>query len=222
MINDIIIETPLDQPSTLSIDLSWVDEKVLGYIKDSDLDAATNMVLDMKRAAQLSGMSLAISLYYLEKYWERFETDTNFFDELMVRTGFHRNTITTYTKVGKLLREEAPEGVREQLSNLRVNQLIPIANAVAQGYEIGNETWQELVATEDEAAVREIIRDDVKESDPRESSLRLWVTRDGTIFAYKGKKSQQKYVGSLEVESDDPDVQKAVERIIKNAGMLRD
>lgn len=220
--NNIIIETPLDQPTVLNIDLSWVDTQITTWIKETNLDKAVEMVLEMKRAAQLSGMSLAIALYYLEKYWERFETDTNFFDEMMTRTGFHRNTITTYTKVGRLLREEAPEDVREQLSNLRINQLVPIANAVAQGYEIETETWKELVDTEDETAVREIIRDDVREAAPRESALRLWVSRDGTIWAYKGKKSERKYVGSLEVDSDDEVTQKAVERIIKNSGMLRD
>lgn len=222
MIDTDIIETALDQPSELDVDLSWVDHQILGFIKNDALEAATNMVLEMKRTAQIAGLSLAITLYHFEQNWARFERDDTFEDYMMARTGYHSHTISRYLKVGKLLREGAPEEFRKELTSKTMNQLMPIANAVAQGYEIDTEIWKDLVQAQDSVIVRDIIRDDVREAAPRSTALSLWLDRQGTIWAFVGKTKERKFVGSLEVNNDDPDIQKAIERIIKNSGMLKD
>lgn len=218
--NDDIIETELDQALDLNVDLSWVDNTVLDYVAKADIQSATNMVLEIKRTQQVAGMSTALILYYLDKYWERFEIDMSCKDYIYEKTGYHLHTIDRYCKIGKLLREEAPEHLRSALENKTLNQLAPIANAVAQGYEIVDETWKELADAEDAQIVREIIRDDVREAAPRSNSIRLWVDRSGSIWAYSN--NERSFIGSLEVDNDDPVVQKAIERIIKNSGMLKD
>ena len=55
----------------------------------------------------------------------------------------------------------------------------------------------------------------------RSNSLRIWLDDHGSLFAYGGDDEERKFIGSLEVDDDDPVVQKAINRIINSTNILQ-
>jgi len=185
-----------------------------------DIDRAIKVCDYFQRAAKLSGKSLAHALSTMHTRWSDFGIGEEFIDYIYARIGLHRHTVERYIKVAVLLEQEVPEKYRHQIEGKGIQQLIPIANAMSQGYEIDNQTWEKLVGATNYAEVREVINTDVRRASPREGALSIQVTRAGSLLVYKGGQSP-KFAGTLEVNDPSPEVQQAVERIIKNSGILR-
>ena len=94
---------------------------------------------------------------------------------------------------------------------------MPIANTIAQGYELEEHDWQELAEAPDYSSVQIRCRD-IKGQPPRKNSLQLFLNPAGEIWAYQ---QEQRYlIGYLEIESDKETVKKAIERITKASGIM--
>lgn len=216
--DDLMIFTGLDQsiPANLSL-LDVFDKAIDNAIENKDLDAAMIVGVKLIKAARLSGLGLARVLFKLYENWECFNSGDDFIDTVSSYLGLHPHTIDRYVKIQMLL-NVAP--IREQLEQKSINELRPIANAVAQGYEIKEEQWKKLADAPDAATVAQIVRDEIKGTEPRKSSLQLHLDREGTIWAFVDQ--ERFFVGSLEVSAQEPEIKQAIQRIKTSAGMLEE
>jgi hypothetical protein len=155
----------------------------------------------------------------MHRNWDVFSDKNDFGDEVFIGTGLHPHTTERYVKVWSMFAQRhIPEHLESEFRQKNIKDLIPIANALHQGYDIDEENWEELAYAPDYATVAKVVRDDIKNVEPRKNTLQLYLKRDGTVVAYKGQ--QQENVAWLDLESENELVQQAVERIKRNSGML--
>lgn len=203
--------------------LQQVEDAIHEAANNHDAQKATEICAYFQQATKLAGKSLAKALYTFYQRWEDFGIGDEFEDYIHARIGISLHTIERYVRVAKLL-EMLPDAIdddelRETIKNKGIGQLIPIANAIAQGHEIQDEDWERLAEASNWASTAEIIRQ-VKHQERRETALVLTISRTGSIMARQGN-GQLKFLGSLEINDQDETVQAGVNRIIENSGILK-
>ncbi len=67
--------------------------------------------------------------------------------------------------------------------------------------------------------ITKIVREDVRGEEIKKGSISLSIDRDGSIYVFSH--NQRVFIGSLEIKNEDEMVQKALNRIIKNSGILQ-
>ena len=154
---------------------------------------------------------------HLKKHWSVFVVDETFEEYAYPKLGLDPQTITRYIKVEEMLLS-LPEGVDPNLAQRPIGTLIPIANAVAQGYEFDEEDWKKFADAPTERDIRKEILD-ITGKEPRKSGIMIYMDRDGSLWA--SNKEERKFIGSLETQDDSTLVQKAITRIVDRAGVMR-
>jgi hypothetical protein len=196
-----------------------IDGLLADAIKQGDADQAFKLCNDLLGIQRISGLSLAKTLWTIHQHWNEFGIDDDFFDNAALRLDIHRHTIERYVKVHHMMITDVPADVIKELQDHNIRDLIPIANAISQGYTITNETWDKIADADDSREIARIIREDVKGVEPKSGSITLWMDRDGTLWAFHDE--ERHFVGSLEVAVDDEIIQKAINRIISNTGITK-
>ncbi|OGH07418.1 MAG: hypothetical protein A2W22_03045 [Candidatus Levybacteria bacterium RBG_16_35_11] len=219
--SDIVITSGLDQSIPISVDtvLDKVDTIFMQSLKEKDPYLALNEAKTVLQLANLSGWYLAKLLYLMEKNWTVYEIDDRFEDVVFSWMGLHRDTVSKYVKVWSLFAgTDVPESRKLQLLQRNIKDLIPIANAISQGYEIEDEDWEEISDAVDFNSLSEVMRE-IKGQEPRKNAMRIFMDNVGTLFVYHQDKEY--FLGSLEVSDDNEIVKKAINRIIKNSGIIQ-
>jgi len=202
----------------------WLLHKVDEVIERARTEHNAYIALDnckmLKSIIKTSGLGLAKLLYLIYHYWDEFGIEDNFEDVVYEYVGVHSHTVNRYVRVwGMHAENRVPEEYKQDILGKNIRDQIPIANALVQGYEITKEDWKNLAEAPDYNAVSQIILEDVKESPGRKSALHIFLDGMGTIWAKKGDEPK-KFVGSLEIHSDEESVKQSIQRIIKNTGIL--
>lgn len=213
------LSTIFDQPVNVSPDTVFktIDDIVQHAVATRDGELVIEMILDIKKVNQLSGLGLAWALYKSYLYWHNFDIGDDFVDTVEARTGISKDTITYAVEICQLI-ESTPDEYVDRIKSKNIMSLRRAAKAYAQGYDIEDEQWEKLADAPDDNTFIKIVRDEIKSEEPRTSLLQVFLERDGTINAWT--KEGSGYVGYLDLESDDPIVQKAVKRIIGNARLI--
>lgn len=222
MKDELLIISGFDQDLPSGIDenglLQKVQEEINKAADNHDVMRATQICAYFQTATKLSGKSLAHALFTFNQRWDDFGIGEDFIDYIEAQIGIVRHTVERYIRVAELL-PQVPEKYRDQIERKGIQQLIPIANAVAQGYTLEDENWRSITEATSYYEVQQIINVDVKNVDPRESSLNIRMHRDGSIVVYKGEQGPF-FVGSLEIGDSNELVRAAIERMTKNAGVI--
>lgn len=218
--NDLILLNGLDQ--ALPINDNWILDKVDEIIEESlernDVYYALNACRNVKQIAQLSGIALAKFFYLIKRNWEEYGIGDNFNDTVADYVGTHPATVSKYMRIWemhetKLIPEEFAEDIRQR----NIKDQVPIATAIAQGYEMDDEDWQELVDASDFNEVSAKIRE-IKGKEPSRSALLIFLSDDGQLSAMQ--EGETEFVGFLNIEGAGLIAEKAIQRIIKTSGML--
>lgn len=219
--DELVIVSGLDQSliSENSGVLDWVD----GLIEQSLLDHSPEPALKgLKRLIKISkttGLGLAKGLYLLQKHWDEFDIDEPFDDIAFIELGVHKHTVDRYVDVWAMYAQAAvPQELEEQIQQQNIKAQIPIAKAIAQGYEIEEKDWVRLANAVDYSEVATIVRD-IKGKEPRKGSIQIFINSDGNIQVLSD--GSWYFIGFLNVSDTNEPVMKAIERIISNGGILR-
>lgn len=178
---------------------------------------AMNVIVEMKQGVEKHGRAMIMALGIIEENWASFGIDADFVDYTFEKSGLHRHSIERYVKVYKAYKKHPA------LINKVLAAAMPIANKIAQGYEFEEDTWQKLDNAPDYQSVAEVLSDFTGGKGERSNRLNLWMDRSGALWAYT-KDDQRFFVGSLEVAvaKENPVIEKAIERITKNSGVLKE
>ena len=195
----------------------FVDEIIQKSIVEKDALVALNACRNLIKVFKLSGIALAKFLYLIQENWYVYDTDEEFDTYVYTYVGLHKYTISRYVSAWKLILN-LPEKISDELKQKNMREIVPIANAVAQGYEIDDKTWEKLNIAPDLNTVLKIVREEIKELPPRKGSIQLSIDKMGSIWAFANK--NKFFVGSLEMDSDEDIVQKSIQRIIKGSGIM--
>lgn len=179
------------------------------------IDIAEDTLLGLQR---ISGKSLAKLLAGKKSWWTETKQDEkrkcSFEDYEASRHGLKSTVIDRYIVVW-----ERMELFPEQFRLRPIRDLIPVAKALEQGYDITPQLWKSLIKATSNAEIVTLIREKVKKKSARKSSRQMKMERDGSIKVWIG--TQGKFVGYLDIKSDDEDVQKSIARILGNSGIVK-
>ncbi len=220
MNDELELLSSLDQSVPVNIDgiLEYLDNLSEASLEKKNPHILIDECAKLIAITQLSGLALAKLFYFLKTNWHRYDQQETFEEVAVPKLGRHPHTIDRYIKVWKLFAENyVPEPLQQEMKQRNIKELIPIGNAISEGHEFTEEEWEELSDAPDEGSVRRIIRD-VKGQPPRAGSIQLVMDNIGTLWAYKDQ--ERFFLGSLEVNDDEEVVQKAINRITKNSGIL--
>ena len=125
-------------------------------------------------------------------------------------------TVDRYINVwDKIDQEMIPKAVQEK----PMRELVPIASMLSQGFEPTKREWTKIELTSNSSELSAVIRE-IKGKKPRKSGLTIQMERDGSLYVYKD--DDRFYIGYLDLnEEKNPDVEKAIERIISGANIIR-
>ena len=221
MDKDLEITTSLDQHIIVEDDdvLQEVEHSISDALKSKDIELAFDFCKRMIGQMKKSGIALAKALWMIDKAWEEFKLGDDFLPTAQDYLGLHPHTIERYVKVWDMLVNYVPAELKDEIQQKNIKSLVPIANAIYQGFEIEKETWNSLANATDFNEISRIVREEVKEENPRKNNLTLKLDNMGSIWAYNS--GERFFVGSLEIKDDNDIVKKAVERIISHSGILK-
>jgi NDP-sugar pyrophosphorylase family protein len=223
-INDeLLVITPFDQ-SIDSDDLSILErvDKILGEaVKQKNAFIALNACRSLVQVAKTSGLGLAKILYMTYFHWDEFNIEDKFEDIVYEYVGLHKYTVSRYVRVWAMHQEKKiPAKFEQQILQRNINDQIPIATALVQGYKIQDDQWDRLANAADFQEISHIVRQDIKGKEPSVDALRLHIDRMGIIWAYRG--AEKRIVGNLEVQEEDEIIKQAIQRIINNCGITEE
>jgi len=219
--DELQIFTSFDQ--SLDVNEDWMLEKVQDIIqtaiREKDVNIALTACKTLIAVTKLSGKGLAKLLYLLRENWDKFECDETFEEVIYAQSGLHAYTVNRYIAVYEniYVNPAIPAEVAEDIQQKGIKELIPIAMALNEGYEIDNQAWERLRTAPDLNTVLHIVREDVKEIPPRKGTIQLQLDEVGTIWAFCD--GERYFVGSLEITDTSKVIQSAIRRIVRGAGI---
>ena len=220
MTNDNIIVTSLDQP--LALDADKFLQTIRGHLEEAvdnkDAGRAFGIIKQLRLASQLSGLSLAQALWIIKDSWDEFEISGEFEEVAYERIGLHKATVREYCRVWDLFQKGyIPAHLQANFKSKNIKDLKYIANTVSRGFNIREDEWEELADAPDYSTVSRKIRD-IKGVEPRQGSLQIYLDKEGTLTAFYNDRIE--YVGYLDIHSDEEIVEKSINRLISNSGVI--
>lgn len=197
--------------------MSSIDTVLEMLWQTGNLDNVVKASNSLGRIEEVSGKAKAKLWHGWNRWWvetgqEEKRQDT-FEDMMETKTGNKGITVKRYINVWKYIDENV---IPKEVQILPMRDLIPIASALAQGFDFEKDQWKKLARASNSSEVRWIIRE-AKGQQPRKSGLQITLGRDGSLYAWKD--NQKFYVGVLEVKSENEVVKKAITRIVDGAGV---
>lgn len=190
-------------------------------LNNKDKNGIVRFLNNIYNVSRISSIVLANVLYWLDKDWEQWDLGEDFIEFAFEHLGYSKTTIDRYIAIGRLYNQNlVPEHLREQLFSLTMKSLVPIAKAVEQGHEITEDDWEKLAWCPDDNSVRKEIRK-IKGVPPRKHSMIIMLDSDGELTVLFGEDSVPIYIGYLNIDIDDVNVQAAINRIVENSNIIR-
>lgn len=198
--------------------LEGVDGLLDTIAEQGDFDAGANALRSMYaagRAISHSMVKLCHGMYYL---WKDSGRDAEqFWAWMQDATPLKRITIERYIHAWEAYLKLDDD----RLLTRPLKDLVALGSAVSQGYEVDKSDVNRLIeATNNNAFLGELR--EIKGQEPRKSAMSLYLEPDGTINAWT--KDGVEYVGYLNLPSPNAPsgvLDKAIERIIRSAGLIR-
>ena len=218
--NDLILLNGLDQ--SLPIDdnriLDTVDEIIKESLKRNDVYYALNACRNVKQIAQLSGIALAKFFYLIKRHWDEYGIVDNFNDTVADYVGVHSATVNKYVKIWKMHETKLiPEKFAESIRQRNIKDQVPLATMLDQGYEPDESDWEDLDNAPDFTSISAKIRE-IEGKEPSRSALLIFLSDDGQLTAMQ--EGETEFVGFLNIEEAGLIADKAIQRIIRSAGVM--
>ncbi len=199
--------------------LQGVEDVVEALYSTGDIQFAVSVLNAFEKFSDISGFARAKLLWAGKKWF----TETGQTGDFYEKFGVNEKNEKTYTdrlihlwdaiQGGKI-----PENIHK---NRKVRELLPISEALAQGYVISEDVWKKLGQALDMAEIGSIIQK-AKGKQPKKSAITLTVNDRGFITAWQD--GQPHHAGTLnyaDMETDDV-VRKAVLRIKGGRAIIKD
>lgn len=222
-INDLVIYNPLDQG--IPVKAQALEMKIHQILKQGRIREDGKIVLTAAQALvgaqKLSGKGLAQLYYGMKQDWEHYHIEDNLYDTIFEMVGHVKETVDRYINIWAMFEEKLiPDKFEKRIKDRPIRDQVIISALPAQGYEVTEKQWKKIVHAPDNSTLQKVVRE-IKKKEPRKSALILTLDREGNIWATQ--KSNRYYAGHLNIaERHIEIIDKAVQRIIKNSGIMED
>ena len=189
---------------------------LLSAIQETDnFTLGADALRSMYAAGRAVGWSMAYLTYGMRKLWlDSGKEDESFWYWMQDVTPLRRITLERYIHSW----EAYLKFDDERLLQRPIKDAITLGAAVAQGYEVTEKDLDRLINAENSNSFANELRG-IKGQEARKSALTIYVEPDGTLNAWT--KEGVFNIGYISRNDETPTVQKAVERIIRSAGLIK-
>lgn len=206
-----------DHPITENDFMSSIDNELISLHETGDINHVMKVVDGLDKIDRIAGQAKAKLLWGANEWWKSNRPSENFIDYIESFTSMKPVVVDRYITVWKYIHEGA---IPEEIQVFPMRDLIPIAKALSQGYELNESTIKSLVKATSSSEIGSILRT-VKNKPARKSSLQITWDRKGSLYAWKD--GQRHFIGMLDKEgyATDEVVKQAINRILDNAGVQK-
>ena len=202
--------------------LSLADRVLEQSLEDGNFEMAWLAVEKFRAMNKASSLGAARILHGVNQNWNNVphEDDDTFIKQAMRRTGYSEITIDRYVFVWDMLTGDyIPEQFKENIWSQTMRQLVKEAETVVdQKYELDDEDWLALSEAGDYHRTMEICQT-AKGKERNKNHMSLKIDENGDVWAYQG--SESKWLFQMPIDSDDPIIIKAINRICKDSGISK-
>jgi len=185
-------------------------------LKKDDVSIILSQINRMLQARELVGKVLAKTLYLFHQNWNSFSASkSDEFDDVLNSINLDPDNVKRYLRVWRFY-EQLPEGIQDR----PIRDLIPITNALHQGYSISEDNWEKLERASNLSEIQRTVTVDIKNKERRKGTLQI--NLDNKTGSYYGWKDGERHdAGFLDVNSTDPVVQEIIEKTLRSTGARR-
>jgi len=179
-----------------------------------DISIVLAQIERMLLAKELVGKVLAKAIYLFYQNWYSFSASkSDKFNDVLGSLNITPDTVKRYLRVWQY-HGQLPKNIQER----PIREIVPITNALSQGYEISDENWEKLERSSNLSEIQRVVTQDVKNKERRKSSLQICLDSEtGSYYAWKN--GERHDGGFLDVNSTNPVVQEMIERTVKSTGV---
>ena len=197
--------------------LGGVDEIITMIKKQGDFSIGADALRSMSALNKLSGITLARMIYELKKVWAEFGLlEDNFYTYMSEFSGVSALTLQRYHDAWVSIMA-APTEIHSQLLAHPMKNLYALGSKLEQGYVPEENEWEALANARNSSEFANVLRG-VTDTNPRKNSMTIYLEPDGSLVAWMD--GQTKPIGYLMLNNE-PLNQKATERIVRSAGIIR-
>ena len=193
--------------------LSQVDDLIKSALEQDDIDIVLVEINKMRQAEDLVGKVLAKTLYLLHQSWYLFSiSESEKFIDILSTVNI--TNPQRYLKVGQYI-DSLPQAIQDK----PIREIIPITNAISQGYIISDDEWEKLERSGSLSETQRIVTKDVKGGKGRKSGLVGYLDSEaGTLYCWHDGERYDS--GYLDIHNKEDAVQKFINRIVNNTGII--
>lgn len=209
----------VDNHKFTSADVMEGVDNLLEEIKTTgEFELGANALRSMSGIARVTGWASAKLCHGMMNLWVAQGHDADrFYDYIKDSTHLKQLIVERYISAWDAI-SKLPDNYTDQLVAQPIKNGIALGAAMSQGYEPNDEQIKKLAEAKSNQEFLSIIRE-VKNKPAKRGSLTIYLEPDGTLKAWQNNKVE--FIGDLDVKSERPMVVKAIERIVKSAGILR-
>lgn len=202
--------------------LNSVDTVITQAVIQSDPMIAFNFGRALWKDGHLKGLALAKFLAKLGQQWGIFQmgnVEERFEDAVNSEIGISPQTVRKYADMWENLfeNEDIPTEVKAALYGKPIKSLLLLTAAARDGDELD---WNEVAMTSTGNEIRDLVREARGEQTSSSSAIRITLDRNGDLKLRRGMTGETVYFGHLDTHlQDDPDVKRAITRIVERAGI---
>ena len=203
---------------TLTI-LDEVDTIIRRALEEHDPYIALRFGSDMQSSIRISGVALAKLLYELRHNWQEFGIDDNFFDVVEGEMGVPISTADKYSRMWEVVFVESgiSDAIKQRLIAKPIKSLLLLPAYVSNG----ETNWDSIIGIENHNELRRFIRGERGEATSSKTALLIKVDmRTGQLYAKQGDVPFAPF-GLLKLDTGNPVINKAVDRLLNSAGVMR-
>ena len=213
---------PLDRKQLQSY-LDEVDDAVNNAVLQGDPEIALQWAQSMRQEVQIRGLALAKLLYELHERWSLFEVaglNEPFEQVIRDNLGYSPQTTKKYVSMWEmivtyLLPANVTDDIKDKVLRKGTKALSLITPSVKDAE--GDFPWEAVARSSSVHDLRDLMATDRTSCGNRRTLL---LFPDGTLKVKRGTTGQAKSFGLLNMNSDDPDIQDAVEYLIRTLNVM--
>jgi len=225
---DITPSFPLDEPVTINSDVlakafSQVDRVIKNALEQQDPEIAAAGLSQLTGMERVAGLAKAKLLFRLQESWKKFDLPgEDFKDFLMERSAISRETIDRYILVWKIYESgSVPKALVPKLMGRTMRDQIKIA-VIADRIPLKEKEWKAISNTVNEHELTELKHKLLNQA-PRKSGITIRLRKNGDLEATDNRRKPF-LIGYMKYQEkgSDPIIDKAIERIVRAAGILEE
>ena len=206
------------EQSKLQSTLATASDVIEKTFEEKDASLALGFARNIERMKTLGGIAQAKVFHALFHRWDELGTGGNPIDTIVSWAGVTAFTVDRYIAAWEYI-ENIPVEEQQEFLRLGIGRIIPLGKAHQQGYEITEEHREYILQKPTYNEVNDYVREEVKEAEPRASKIIWKMDRLGGVYIYKA--GERHFVMSIDINSTDPTVQLAAERVIAKMNIRR-